>query len=52
MGRGVLQNGRGGCKVFTPTKRGGGEKVLAMLNFEVVLSQEFKVLAILMGAGR
>ena len=39
---------------FTPTKRGGAEKVSAMLkegttSFEVVLPQELEVLAIVMG---
>ena len=59
-GEGGLQNGKGGQVKFYPYKRGGGgslKKVLAMLNggdtkrFEVVLTWELEVLAIVMGGG-
>ena len=42
---------------FTPPKRGGAKKVLAMLKgdtkcFEVVLTRDLEVLAIVMGGGK
>ena len=56
-GGGGLQNGRGACEVLPLRKRGGAEQVLAMLkgggttSFEVVLTRELEVLAIVMGGG-
>ena len=49
--------GGGACEVLPLQKGGGAEKVLAMLkggtkSFEVVLTRELEVLAIVMGGGR
>ena len=54
MGRGGYKTGRGVASEVLPLQKGGAEKVLAMLkggttSFEVVLTWELEVLAIVMG---